>query len=169
MNFSRITDDLYIGTTPGQADYEELRNLGIRLVINMRLGHGQPPGAGEPPIQFLRLRTFDTPLLPIPTEALMRGVRAALGVMSQGGKVYAHCSRGRHRGVAMAAAILVAKGWSPEDAMALIKSRRAEADPDAFYIRRRIMKFAEKWKRARADVQSGEEEIASVGDASRSP
>jgi dual specificity MAP kinase phosphatase len=146
MNYSQITDDLFIGTTPPGASYDELRKLGVRLVINMRLWHGRPPGDGNPPIRYLRLHTFDSPLLPIPMEALMRGARTALEVIQRGGKVYTHCSRGRHRGVAMAAAILIAQGWSPEDAMKLIKARRAEADPEAFYIRRRIRLFAEKWR-----------------------
>ena len=169
MNFSRISEDLYVGTTPGRAHYEELRKLGIRLVINMRLWHGQPPGAGNPPMRFLRLRTFDSPLLPIPMQALMRGARAALEVIEQGGKVYVHCSRGRHRGVTMAAAILIAQGWSAEDAMARIKSLRAEADPGAFYIRRRIMLFADRWKKAGAGEGSGEEEISSPGGRFTSP
>ena len=41
MNFSQITDDLFIGTTPLASDYDGLRQLGIRLIINMRfLEHG---------------------------------------------------------------------------------------------------------------------------------
>lgn len=154
MNYSQISDDLFIGTTPPEEYYDELRKLGVGLVINMRLWHGRPPGDGNPPIQYLRLRTVDSPLLPIPMEALMQGARAALEVIRRGGKVYTHCSRGRHRGVAMAAAILIAQGRPPEDAMKLIKARRAEADPEAFYIRRRIMLFAEKWKK-RASAKGG--------------
>ena len=37
MNFSPITDDLFIGTTPSAEDYNQLRNLGVRLMINMRV------------------------------------------------------------------------------------------------------------------------------------
>ena len=36
MNFSPITGDLFIGTTPSTNDYNRLRDLGVRLVINMR-------------------------------------------------------------------------------------------------------------------------------------
>ncbi|NOG75951.1 MAG: hypothetical protein HND45_08645, partial [Chloroflexi bacterium] len=52
---------------------------------------------------------------------------------------------GRHRGVAMGAAVLVAQGYDPLAAMQLIAERRALADPFAFYIRPRILKFAQKW------------------------
>ena len=145
MNFSKITDDVFVGTTPGPGDFESLRQLGIRLVINMRLLLGHPPVHALSSMQYLRLRTFDSPLMPIPTSALIRGARAALKVIGEGGIVYAHCSRGRHRSVAMAAAILIAQGLSAEDAIRLIKAQRPVADPEAAHIRPRIIEFGEIW------------------------
>lgn len=146
MNYSQITDDIYVGTTPSAADYEALRKLGVRLVINMRSVHGGRPRIGEPRIEYVRLRTFDTPVLPIPLKALVQGAEAALEARRAGGKVYVHCARGRHRGPAMAAAILIARGMGPEEAMKLIKEKRREADPTVGYIRRRILRFAEVWR-----------------------
>ncbi len=78
FNFSNITDELYIGTTPLAADYNGLRELGIRLVINMRLMHGPFPDEHHEPIKLLWLRTFDSPFFPIPIYKLMRGAKAAL-------------------------------------------------------------------------------------------
>ena len=147
MDFSRITDDLFIGRTPTAHDYDRLRDLGVRLVINMRMTRGPRPAKGDPALHYLWLRTFDNPLLPIPIRALMRGAHTALDAMETGGKVYAHCARGRHRSVAMAAAILIAQGFAPEKAMGLIEERRKVADPYAFYIRRRILLFARHWER----------------------
>jgi protein-tyrosine phosphatase len=77
---------------------------------------------------------------------LEKGAQAAMDTIQAGGKVYAHCAGGRHRGVAMGAAILIAQGQEPREAMDLIKTKRWIADPDVFYIRRRILKFAEKWE-----------------------
>jgi dual specificity MAP kinase phosphatase len=145
VDFSEITENLLIGTTPSRSDYEVLRQQGVRLVINMRFGHGTHPENGLPPLKYLWLHTFDAPLIPIPVRALVKGVHAALDVIDKGGKVYTHCARGRHRSVAMGAAILIAQGFSPETAMSLIKERRAEADPYMFYIRRRIMLFSRRW------------------------
>jgi hypothetical protein len=145
MNSSQITDSLLIGTTPYVRDYEYLRRHGVRLVINMRFTRGPLPNLGDPPLKYLWLRTFDNPLIPIPIRALIRGAHAALEVISDGGKVYAHCAYGRHRSVAMASAILIAQGLAPEAAMSLIKERREMADPDIFYIRQRIMLFARHW------------------------
>ena len=145
MNFSSITDDLLIGTSPGRRDFDRLRELGVGLVINMRFSPGPRPPAGDPALRYVWFRTFDNPLLPIPIRALIQGVHLALEEINAGGKVYTHCAAGRHRSVAMAASILVAQGLAPDGAMRLIKERRPVADPDAFHIRRRILLFEQQW------------------------
>ncbi len=147
MNFSQITDGLFIGDAPEAADYPLLHDLGVRLVINMRLEKRLPPDSLRPPLNFLWLPTADNPLLPIPIRFLKHGVRLALEIIRSGGKVYAHCAKGRHRGVAMGAAILIAQGYDPDQAMQLIKVQRPIADPDIFYIRSRILKFARNYQK----------------------
>ena len=145
MDFSQITDYLFIGTTPRTETYSILRGLGVTLVINMRLERPPLPDRYDPPIPVLWLPTIDSPLVPIPIRLLARGVRAACETLRQGGKVYVHCAAGRHRGVAMGSAILIARGFPPVIAMQLVKQRRPHADPDIWYIRRRILRFAEVW------------------------
>jgi hypothetical protein len=54
----------------------------------------------------------------------------------------------------MGAAILVAQGYDPHAAMTLIAERRSIADPFAFHIRPRILKFARRW--------NGEEKTSEV-------
>jgi len=146
MDFSSITDDLFIGTTPFVQNYDHLRELGVRLVINMRLTHYPAVDGYAQPLSFLSLRTIDSPFFPIPIQKLQRGARLALETIRNGGKVYAHCAGGRHRGVAMGACILVAQGHSPLEAMQLIKERRSFADPHIFYIRNQILRFASEWE-----------------------
>lgn len=148
MEFSPITPDLFIGTTPAVEDYPRLRDLGVGLIINMRWEHRPPPDPHGLPLSFLWLRTIDSPFFPIPVHKLIRGAAAALETIRGGGKVYTHCAGGRHRGVAMGAAVLIAQGYHPKSAMELIAERRSIADPFAFYIRPRIFKFAEKWSAA---------------------
>ena len=149
FEFSSITDDLFIGITPLASDYNGLRELGIKLIINMRLIHGPFPDSHHTPIRLLWLRTFDSPLFPIPIPKLITGARAALETIDAGGKVYVHCAGGRHRGVTMGACVLIAQGYDPEAAMKLIAERRIVADPYAFYIRPRILQFAREWKELR--------------------
>ncbi|MBI3189439.1 MAG: dual specificity protein phosphatase family protein [Ignavibacteriales bacterium] len=147
MNFSPITDHLFIGTTPSTGEYNQLRDLGIQLVINMRVEYRPRKDPHPSPLELLWLPTFDSPLVPISIKHLIRGAHAALSVIQNGGKVYAHCAGGVHRGVTMGACILIAQRMSPLAAMELIKAKRPQADPDAFYIRPRILKFAKEWNR----------------------
>ena len=146
MNFSPITDDLFIGTTPSAEDYNHLRRLGVKLVINMRVEYRPRKDPHPTPLQLLWLPTFDSPLVPIPIRALQRGTKAALETIQNGGKVYAHCAGGVHRGVTMGACILIAQGYAPQAAMELIKEKRPLADPHVFYIRSRILKFGNQWQ-----------------------
>jgi len=145
MDYSLITPDLFIGATPAAHDYDHLRELGVQLVINMRVEFRPRKDLHSAPIALLWLPTFDTPLIPISIKSLQRGAKAALETIQNGGKVYAHCAHGIHRGVTMGAAILIAQGHTAEAAMRLIKERRPHADPFAFYIRPRILKFAKLW------------------------
>lgn len=145
MNFSPITDSLFVGTSPSRRDFETLRDLGVSLVINMRWLPGPRPPTGDPALRYMWLHTFDNPVLPIPLRSLARGVQEALKEIQNGGKVYTHCAKGRHRSVAMAAAILIAQGTDPLEAIRLIKERRPISDPHIFYIRRRIELFGERW------------------------
>jgi hypothetical protein len=145
VNFSQITDDLLIGTTPSVKDYDQLRDLGVRLVINMRFTYGPRPDPHVPPLLLLWLRTIDSPFVPLPIPKLVIGARAGLEMIHMGGKVYVHCAYGRHRGVAMGSCVLIAQGYNPEAAMNLIAERRSVANPYAYYIRPRILRFAREW------------------------
>lgn len=153
MDFSEITDSLLIGTTPRTHDYPLLRELQVSLVINMRVERWPYPDLHEKPLRVLWLPTIDYPLFPIPIRALRRGVQAALKAVNAGGKVYVHCAKGVHRSVAMGAAVLIAQGQSPQDAMSLILERRQVADPHAWYIRRRILLFDKSWKKTNGGLE----------------
>ena len=145
FNFSQITNDLFIGSMPSVNHYDQLRELGVRLIINMRFSLGPQPDLSDAPIKTLWLRSLDNPIFPISIHKLMRGAQSAIETIREGGRVYAHCAYGRHRGVAMGACILIAQGYDPETAMKLIADRRAVADPYAYYIKPRILKFAKQW------------------------
>jgi hypothetical protein len=146
MDYSKITDHLYIGTTPKSKDYAQLHTLGVSLVINMRIGLPPVRDPILPPLISLWLPTVDSPLFPIPIEALQKGVVAASRVIDRGGVVYTHCSHGRHRGPTMGTCILIAQGMEPEQAMRWVEQQRPVADLHTWYIQRRIMKFTQTWK-----------------------
>jgi hypothetical protein len=144
MSVSPITDYLSIAAWPVPEDIDYMRELGVRLIISMT-NRTPPPELAEPPFRLLHLPTNDNPFRPIPIPKLCQGVIEALPVIDAGQSVAVHCSRGRHRSVAMACSILIAKGHTAQEAMELAKARRREADPDIWYIRRRILRFAQAW------------------------
>lgn len=149
MDISQITDLLFVGGQPRTEHADHLEDLGVRLIISMR-GEAPPPKVFErPPFRALWLRTYDTLFTPIPIHKLMQGVQAALPAMQQGESVLAHCHYGRHRGVALGAAILIAQGHTADSAMRLLREKRAIADPQAWYIRRQIKKFEQAWNEQR--------------------
>lgn len=154
MDASPITPDLFIGVTPRLDEYESLRQAGVRMIINMREEQAIPPDEHPFPLEILWLRTHDNPFLPIPIPALAEGVQRALPVIAAGGKVFVHCAYGRHRSVAMGAAILIAQGYEAQAAMQLIKEKRRVADPGMFYIKWRIERFQQYWLEHRKEIHS---------------
>lgn len=144
MSVTPITDYLSISAWPVPEDIDYMRALGVRLIISMT--NRRPPAQlAEPPFRLLHLPTNDSPFRPIPIAKLCQGTVAALEVIRNGYSVSVHCSRGRHRSVAMACAILIAMGHTAPEAMQLAKNRRREADPGIWYIRRRILLFEREW------------------------
>ena len=147
MDISQITNDLYVGAQPDVTHAQELGALNIGLIINMRAELQPDPVYGAPPFSSLWLRTVDFFLTPIRMSTLEQGARAALATIGQGQRVLVHCQRGRHRSVAMAAAILIAQGYTARDAMKLIAEKRPVADPRAWHIRRQIEAFERHWQK----------------------
>lgn len=146
MDISQITDYLFIAAQPKAEDADVIRDLSVRLILNM-IFIRPAEVYRQPPFRMLTLRTFDSIFLPMPMGKLIKGVEAAVPVIQAGEGVLVYCREGRHRSVAMAATILIALGNSADQAMQLIKSQRAKADPYAWHIQRRIHNFAEIWDR----------------------
>ena len=146
MDISKITDQLYIAAHPKAEDANAIREMNVRLILNM-IFFRPADVYRNPPFRMLTLRTFDSIFLPIPIGKLVRGVKAALPVIQGGESVLVYCREGRHRSVAMAAAILIGQGCSADEAMQLISLKRSKADPYAWHIQRRIRKFEEVWRR----------------------
>jgi protein tyrosine phosphatase (PTP) superfamily phosphohydrolase (DUF442 family) len=144
-DISQITETLYISAWPRGEHAGEIQALGVRLILSM---HWRRPvkTVGHPPVRLLWLPTVDSPLTPMPMFLLRRGVQAALPVIRQGESVLVHCKAGVHRSVAMACCVLIGAGYTAEEAMGLVKDRRAIADPDVWYIRRRILEFEQEWR-----------------------
>jgi protein tyrosine phosphatase (PTP) superfamily phosphohydrolase (DUF442 family) len=148
MDISQITDQLFIAAHPRAEDAGSVLDLNVRLILNM-IFIRPAEVYKQPPFRMVTLRTFDSIFLPIPLDKLMKGVEASIPVIAAGESVLVYCRAGRHRSVAMAASVLIGQSYSAEDAMRLIKSKRAKADPYAWHIKRRITKFEEVWRKSK--------------------
>jgi protein tyrosine phosphatase (PTP) superfamily phosphohydrolase (DUF442 family) len=145
FEYSQIIDQLYVAAWPTGEDYDVLKELGVRLVINMDWVPVDEK-LDEPPLSVLALTEIDTPLTPMSMENIWKGVNRAQEVFDEGDRVMVYCKGGVHRSVAMACCILLSQGYSAEEAMALVKERRPVADPYTEHFKARILKFEDEWK-----------------------
>lgn len=142
MDISKITPYLYVSSKLKAEHLDELPARKIQLAISMIVGRLPP---AKPLVNILWLQTCDSIFIPIPMKELMSGVRKALPVIQSGQSVLVYCAKGRHRSIAMAAAILIAMGYTAREAMHLLRRQRTIADPQAWHISRRIHKFERSW------------------------
>jgi protein tyrosine phosphatase (PTP) superfamily phosphohydrolase (DUF442 family) len=144
FEYSQINDNLYIGTTPKSSkDYKKLKDLGVKLVINMRVEHADL----NTYIKTLWVPTFDSKFLPIRYRHIKRSVKKANKVIRNNGKVYVYCRAGRHRSLIMCSSILISQGLGAEEAISLIKSKRPKVDPEPKHIVGSIKDFEKHTKR----------------------
>ncbi len=145
LDYSQITKQLYVGRTPSQKNIDQLANLGITLLINMRIEKPLRVNHRTGDLDVMWLPSFDNRYLPIKPNKLVPVVERSLKVLQSGGSIYVGCRRGRHRSAVMAAAILIASGYTIEDALKLLKERRLVIDTNKPHIKRAIVNFADYW------------------------
>ena len=146
-DISKVTDYLYVASRIGKEHADELKVLNFNLIISM-IGQMAPDKIYTlPPFKTLWIKTYDTFFTPISIKKLLIGVEAALPIIQNKGKVLVFCMLGKHRSIAMGAAILISMGNTSEDAMNLLSTSRKAADPRMWYIRSQIMAFEKYWKK----------------------
>jgi protein-tyrosine phosphatase len=155
LDISEITSYLLISSFPRTENAEQIRAMGVRLILSMYLRRPDKT-LGQPPVTLLWMPVIDSPLTPIPLFVFQRGVQAALPVIDEGGKVLVHCLAGVHRSVAMACCILIAKGYSSQKAVELVKRQRTVAKPEDAHIQARIKKFEAYWSRRKQNTSTAD-------------
>jgi protein tyrosine phosphatase (PTP) superfamily phosphohydrolase (DUF442 family) len=150
IDISKITDYLYVGSKVGKDHADELKVMNFGLIISM-IGQSRPEEVYyTPPFKTLWIRAYDTFFTPISRRKLLEGVQAAIPVIDAKGKVLVFCLQGRRRSVTMAAAILIAMGYTSDQAAEMLTGARAVADPRRWYVRRTIRSFEKLWRRIHA-------------------
>ena len=117
-NLARISETLYRGGQPDEEDYERLRELGVRTVVNLRLHHDET--------EEVRRAGFAAERIPLqaglfgstpPTEAQVRRFfEIVLDPERQ--PVFCHCAHGKDRTGTMAALYRIeVDGWTNAEAV----------------------------------------------------
>lgn len=146
LDYTQITSELYIGAWPTKYNVDTIQSLDVSVVLSTIL-ESVDKELGQPPLKLVKMRMTDViPKRPYyPTKTLMRGVDAALAAFERGEKVMVFCKSGRHRSAATSCCILIGQGYSANDAIELVESKRSEADLNP-PIRRRIERFEQEWQ-----------------------
>ena len=146
-DISKVTDYLYVASRIAKEHADDLKVLNFDLLISM-IGQMPPDEIYTlPPFKTLWIKTYDTFFTPISIKKLLVGVEAALPIIQNKGKVLVFCMQGKHRSIAMAAAILISMGHTSEEAITLLTTARKIADPRIWYIRMQIKAFEKYWQK----------------------
>ncbi len=133
LRYSRVTPALYVGPQHRANGKRALAQAGIAYILNMRsefddAAHGltfDAPPDGSPADARASYCHLPTPDDEAPSMAhLAEGIAFIESAIGSGGKVYIHCSAGVGRAPTMAAAYLICRGYSIDDALDMIRSAR---------------------------------------------
>ena len=121
MRYSVVAPGVLVGPQYRRNGLRRLAEMGVRYCVNMRIEFDDAEH-GLAPEHYCYLPTVDDEA---PTmEQLRRGVEFVDEAVSAGGSVYIHCGGGIGRAPTMAAAYFISRGYSLEDAVALIRETR---------------------------------------------
>ena len=127
LEYSRVTDALYVGPQHRKGGRRALLRCGITHIVNMRAefddaDYGFTFDAASSD-GYCYLPTIDD--APISAVHFAEGVAFIAGAIDGGGKVYIHCSAGVGRAPSMAAAYLIAaEGYGTDAALQRIRQAR---------------------------------------------
>lgn len=121
IDFNYITDGIYIGTNQCCQTHfdEELKKLGITADISLEEDRLDAP-FGIDFYAWIPVKNH----MPPTTDQMEFGVTILEKLVAMKKKVYVHCKNGHGRAPTLVSAYLIRKGKSPEEAEALIKSKR---------------------------------------------
>ncbi len=136
MDITWVTDRIAVGGGIWTADnMAAVARAGITHIIDMQIEFDDTALAKPHEIKVC-WNPIDDDFEAKPAEVFVRGVAFGLAALDEPqGKVFVHCAAGVHRAPMMALALLGVLGWTLEDAMDLIETRRPAADFADVYVR----------------------------------
>lgn len=112
-NWHKLDEDVYRSEQPGRKGFIEIRDRGIKTVINLRSHHSDDSKAGDLGLVLVRVPMTAAGFSEADIVAALRAIQSAAK------PVLIHCQRGADRaGVVSAMYRVVFQGWSREEAVA---------------------------------------------------
>ncbi len=136
MDITWLTERIALGGGIWTAEnMKALADEGATHVIDMQIEFDDTPLGREQGL-VVCWNPIDDDFEMKPPEVFERGVEFALKALDEpGAKLFIHCAAGVHRAPMMTLALLCVLGWTLEDAMALIESKRDVADFVDVYVK----------------------------------
>lgn len=151
MDISFILDRLAIGEGIWTADrMARLAMLGFTHIVDVQQEFDDTELARAQGLEVLWNPTDDD-FQPKHPDFFHRSVSFALKALQEEEyhQVYVHCAAGVHRAPLTGAAILCGLGYSVEEALDLIRARRASADFPLVYVES-LRRFVQQWEQTQA-------------------
>jgi protein-tyrosine phosphatase len=149
MDITWVTGRIAVGGGIWHAEsMAAVARAGVTHIIDMQIEFDDTQLAKPHGIEVL-WNAIDDDFQPKPPKVFQRGVEFAIAALDQPGtKLFIHCAAGVHRAPMMALALLCALGWTLNDGLRLIETRRPQADFAEVYVRS-VKKFLEGYAAAR--------------------
>lgn len=136
MDMTWITPRIAVGGgiwTEDQMD--ELVRMGVTHIIDMQIEFDDTDLARPFGVKVL-WNPVDDDFQPKPPEVFRKGVEFAIGALDEPGtKLYIHCAAGVHRAPMMTLAVMRSLGYTLDEAVAMIESKRHVVDFADVYVR----------------------------------
>ena len=146
FDYSKITDDIYIGSDLCKGNVcpihsEQFRKLGVKAELNLTAEHKETP-PDEIDLYTWMPVVDHTPPTP---DQFDIGTSMIDQVVTKGKTIYIHCKAGHGRSPTMVAAYLVRfKGMGVEEAISFISSQRPGVHLDDAQ-REALEEYSKKW------------------------
>ena len=136
MDMTWVTNRIAVGGGIWNAEnMAAVARAGVTHIIDMQIEFDDTELAEPYGIEVL-WNPIEDDFQPKPAAVFQRGVEFANEALEQPGtRLFIHCAAGVHRAPMMTLALLGTQGWTVNDAMRVIESRRMEADFADVYVR----------------------------------
>lgn len=144
LNFGRVSDHLYRGAQPDSAGIKNLKKLGVKLIVNLRMaGDGWKEEAAEAAANGILYTNFPMSGATRPKDEQVKQILALFEKCAD--PIFVHCQHGCDRtGTIVACYRIQHYGWSNE--LALLEARHFGISRWEFLMRRFVRNFGRSSK-----------------------